>query len=298
MRPGSTLRTYFVVLVGVQVVTSLAGIALLGRMSPAVARILAANEASVEAAEQMLAVLAARPADDRQRFLAALEVAEANVTEPAERPILLAVRARFAAALSGDESARAAVASSLLELSAINRQAMHRTDEDVRQLGLAGRWALAALALLGLLGSALALREVRRRLLAPLTELLAVLRARRSGDRLRRYVQDRETELSRVLAQVNDLMDAVDREAPLERGAGPTEVRAALGALLDRLGGARAVVDEAGELVAMSTETMELVATAGDELRRELREGDGSAVEERAPLGSKRLTLVTLRASG
>lgn len=291
MRVGAEVRTLYLVLVTIQVLTSLAGIALLGRMSPAIAGVLEANEQSVEAAERMLEVLV-RGDVESTAFLGALAMAEANVTEADERPVLALVRARSAAALGGDPAARDEVASALLRLSQINREAMRRADDDVQRLGLAGRWALAVLGLLGVLGSALALREARHRMITPLLELVSVLRARRSGDRHRRYVLERENELSRALAQVNDLLDAAERgSAP--SGTSRSDLRETLSALLDRLGGSRALVDANDELVALSASALELLALEGERVREGLREGESPWVIERAPLG--RLTLVTLR---
>lgn len=297
MKLATEVRTLYLVLVGIQVVTSLAGMGLLARMSPALGSVLQANEASVEASVNMLAVLAEPPSDDaRQRFLAALAAAEANVTEDEERPVLRSIRARSAAALAGDAVARARVADALLSLSRINRQAMERADAEVRRLGLAGRWALAVLALLGILGSALALRQARHKLVTPIIELVSVLRARRAGDRHRRYSQERDTELGRALAQVNDLLDAADRGPAAEDGAAAKPLRVALASLLDRMGAQLVVVDEAGGLVAMSTDVLELLAARGDEVRRALRDDDATWVEARAPLATG-LVLVTLRSA-
>ncbi len=86
MRLATQVRTAYLVLVGIQVLTSLAGIALLARMSPALGQVLAANEATVADAELMLAALATSPSPEAsRRFEAALRRAEDAASDPAER---------------------------------------------------------------------------------------------------------------------------------------------------------------------------------------------------------------------
>lgn len=287
MRLTTQLRTAYLVLVGIQVLTSLAGIALLARMSPAIGDVLAANEAKVADAEVMLAALATSPAPEAAgRFEVALRRVELAVSEPVERDVVRRIRARARGALAGEPEARAETVSLLIRLSEMNRAAMHQADEQVRRLGLAGRWALALLGLLGLLASFLAMRRAARRLVAPLTELVAVLHARRAGELHRRYMMGAEGgELARLLADLNEVLDAAEAPEPGDRSEG--QVREALAALLDAQGGALLVVGgEEGELVAASREGFDRLAERGDAIRAAIRAGE----LPREPLG--RLSLV------
>lgn len=184
MKIGRQLRILLAVLIGLQALTALAGIGLLDRMSPAIGRILDENVASAEAVEAMLRVLVAPTPSEAQRreFMETLASAESNVTEPEETELLRVIRANAEGALGGDSAARARAADALAELGDVNRGAMARADGDARRLGLAGRWALAFLALVGLAGVVLSARRIRTRLLAPLVELSAVVWVICSGD--------------------------------------------------------------------------------------------------------------------
>lgn len=301
MRLGAQLRTLFFVLVGVQVVTSLAAMGLLGRMGPAIEGFIRDNERSMYAAEQMLAVLA-RPsprAGDRERFMRALETAEKNVTERTERAPLRDIRANVGAALDGDTRAKRTVTSSLVALSRINRDAMRRAHADAQRLVLAGRWALALVALFGLLASVVSLRRAREKVLAPLTDLAAVVDARRAGELHRRCHPHADTELSRVLVAYNELLDELDRVSAPRSTVTETALRSALALVLDRLGGALVLVD-GGELVAMSSAAMDRISSAEGDLSEALREGTSSPsfdtwVERTEEVSGTTLQLVTLR---
>ena len=264
------LRVLFAMVLLAQVGTALAGIALLERMTPAIGQILADNVASVRAVETMLAVLAARGTDDangavgaerRELFYDALAAAEGNVTEDAERATLARVRRDAADALGGDPSAHEDVVRDLVELADINQGAMHRADAEAIRLGSAGRWALAFFALLGLGGSAMAIRWARRHLLAPLAEIAATLEAYRSGASHRRCFLQRSDELREVLSTVNELLDRAERPlADVGDRDDVARMRALVTDLLDRQGAAMAVVDGGGALVAASREALDRIA--------------------------------------
>jgi hypothetical protein len=257
-----------------QLGTALAGIALLERMAPAMGQILTDNVSSVHSVETMLAVLAVsdgpgdhavddanRDADRHERFYDALEAAEGNVTEDAERASLAHIRRDAEDALAGDRSAREDVVLALSVLSETNQAAMHRAGDEAIRLGSAGRWALAFLALFGLGGSSLIIRGARRRLVAPLAELAAALEAYRSGTPHRRCYVQRGGELREELSTLNALLDRVER--PLA-GAGDradgARARALVVALLDREGGPIAVVDAEGVVYAASREALDRIA--------------------------------------
>lgn len=299
MTIGGHHRTLFAVLVLVQIVTSLAGMAALARMGPAIGRILADNARSVHAAEQMLTVLAvpSPSARNRERFEAALQTARSNITEPEETEVLAVLTAQSDAALAGDPVATRTAITALTRLSRINREAMRRADAEAQELALAGRWALALLALLGILVSALSMRRARRKLLDPLAELVSTTDARLAGERLRRAHVLPNTELTRVLTTLNELLDEVERAPGAGAASSASELRAALALVLDRLGERVVLVDRREQLVAMSREALELVAQRGDELRAALRGGSEAAWVERADeVAGTGLRLLTLRA--
>ena len=193
-------------LLAIQLVTSAGAIVLFARMTPAIERILRENVYSAEAVEVMLGALAEAEQDPgaRERFFGALARAKDNVTEEDERPPLATLERVGDRAISGDAAATTEALTALRKLGAVNRSAMQRADQDAQRLGSAGAWAAVFLGLAGLFASALTVRRLHRRLLLPLSEIVAVARAARANDPRRRA-------------------DGHGREA--EPGAGEGEVR-------------------------------------------------------------------------
>lgn len=279
------MRVLYLVLLGMLVLTALGGIGLLERMSPAIGLILEENVASARAVETMLGALAQPDATGaRGAFFGALEAAEANVTEEEERAQLTRIRASADAALAGDDRARRDAVEALLDLGAINRDAMHRADHEARRLGSAGRWAIAFLALMGIGAGVVAMRQARRRVLDPIAELATVVRARRGGDLHRRCRLVGAGAIRDVLTEVNELLDRAER-APDATRLSAQSSRAVIAALLDRSGEALAVMDADGAVVAASRSALDRIADEG-----------ASDAEELAAIEDGPLRLVRLEA--
>lgn len=293
MKVGRQLSWLVWLLVGVQVLTSLAGIAMLERMSPAIGRILRENVESVRAVEEMLAVLAdpSVDAEDRARFEAALAAAEGNVTEPEEPDLLAAIRARAPAALRGDPAARADAVAALAELGAINRAAMTRADDEALRLGSAGRWALAFLALVGLGASLLSIRRAGEQLLAPLAEMVAVVTAFRQGDTHRRCQRLPPNELSDVLDHLDVLLDRAEHAMPAP-AAHDERPRAALLAVLDGMPRPAIVLGEDGALIAASQTALDRLEASGEAILARLRAGETAEGETLETRGTYALALL------
>ena len=288
MRSGKELVGSFAILLVIQVLTSLVAIALLGRMSPAIERILEENVYSVEAVEAMaVALTATGPADPETRsaYDEALERANDNVTEEAERPILERLYALRARALAGDPDARRESAEALRDLGRVNREAMQAADEEAKRLGFAGAWAAAILGLVGLAASLLAIGRARRRIVAPLAEMARVVHAQEAGELHRRCTLPESSgpEPARVLMALNELYDRRDRDtAPI--GPAANVDRALVLALLDARDEAIAVVDEGGELVAANARAEALLAGGGGARIREALRRVPGAPEDAAAL--------------
>ncbi|MGE0792027.1 MAG: hypothetical protein AB7S26_40510 [Sandaracinaceae bacterium] len=263
MKLGRQLRWLLGLLIAVQVVTALAGIGLLERMSPAIGKILDENVVSVEAVESMLRVLAepVPSPDQRARFDEALAAAEGNVTEPDEAPLLRTIRVSRARAMDGDASARARVSDALVELGQINRSAMARADTEARRLGSAGRWALAFLALVGLFATVIAARRTQWQFLAPLAELEEVVRTHHAGNPHRRCRPMPHSELGDVLSRVNGILDSA---LPGSADPDAAAMRRAVLFLLDSRDAPSVLLDEDGDVVAASPNAFEVLAARGD----------------------------------
>jgi hypothetical protein len=275
MRPGTQLIGSFAILLLIQAVTSLVALALLGRMSPAIERIMEENVASAEAVEQMALILAEPVLDDEsvQRYREALDRARNNVTEPEERPLLDELHDLSGLALSEDPEVRRRSLEALEKLGSVNRAAMARSRDEAKRLGTAGAWAVTLLAFLGLGASFLAVTRSRRRILAPLAEISRVVAAHRAGETRQRYVDPAGNghEIGHLGATLNDLLDHYER-TEASPDVGPVE-RSVLLSLLDERARPVAVVDQHGELLAVNRDAEKLLASkAGPKLRAALRD--------------------------
>ena len=196
-----------------QIVLCFGAIALFSRMAPAIERILEENVYSIEAAEEMLAVLALSgngPAGEalRQRFENALQAARDNVTVEEETSVLREIERDGLRVLNGDRTALAGAVNSLRRLVQINREAMRRTHQEAQRLGTAGAWAVVLLAMAAFAVSVVVTQRVRSRILAPFDEIHAVLESAREGDAFRRcQLRDAPDELREVMRTINDLLD-------------------------------------------------------------------------------------------
>lgn len=215
------------VLTAINLALAFAAIGLLSRMGPAVDRILRDNVDSIVATEEMLSALALAPdgigADAGSRIEAALQRATDNVTEPEEPPIIDRARDALAKAVRGQPGARTDLVDAIVELSSVNRRAMRRHDEEAQQLSTAGSWAAAIAGLLSLWASVFVVARLRKRLLAPMLDLVSVLRAHHNGDSFRRCgAPEASDEWAFVFIEVDRLLD----ESSKRRGA-QLEVRRA-----------------------------------------------------------------------
>jgi hypothetical protein len=201
------------VLVAILLVIAFGAVGLLWRMRPAIEQILAENETSVEAVEEMCAVLArtgsgAPSRADRRTYDAALLRARHNIHEDGEEAVVEALEANRDGALAGQADARAATLRQLRRLSEINRSAMRRADERAKQFVAAGCWAGVVLAFLGLVTGSFVVRYLRRRLLRPFREVCSTLDAVALGDAHRRcQLHDAPAEAVRAMTQLNEVLD-------------------------------------------------------------------------------------------
>jgi methyl-accepting chemotaxis protein len=261
-------------LVAFNLLVALGMVALLSRMAPAIEHILEANVASIEAAERMLAILAAaggEPVTQAQQaqFTEALQRAERNVSEPDEQAVVARIREHHQAALGGDVAAMVALVVALEELAGVNRRAMREEDRKAQRMGTAGAWSAVFIALLGFVASLLVIRRLRRYIMEPLAELYATLEAAGKGDRFRRCTTfDAPHELKRIFQIVNQMLDQQERK----RGHGSdTSARMALLYLLEQQPRPAFVVDGRGYLVAANHPGLEqLESERGEWLRQHL----------------------------
>lgn len=266
-------------LVAFNILISFGAIGLLSRMSPAIERILQENVYSIEAAEEMLALVARardEPLDAQARdgFERALARAQSNITEPEEEPVIARIRQSWPAVQYGDWVARATLVEALQELVAINRDAMRKVDREAQRLGTAGAWSAVFISFVGFMLSIAVIRRLRRRILTPLADLYSTLEAARLGDPYRRCTAvDAPLEIKRIFHSVNRLLDR-KHSGELERQEVeevPAIERLALLHLLEQQQQPLFVVDDRGQIAAANKRGLDrLGSETGEDLRRRL----------------------------
>lgn len=207
------LRVGIGILLITQMVMAFAAIGLLSRMAPAIDRILQENVYSIEAAEEMLVVLALSRdgvglRDLDGRFFGALERARDNITEDEEREILDRVEEGYRSFEAGEAESLAPTLAAVQELVRINREAMRRTRDRASRLSEAGAWAEVLAAILGFAAGLVVAVRIQRRVVEPLDEIYAVTKSCGEGDPFRRC-QFREApgELREMMTMLNELLD-------------------------------------------------------------------------------------------
>ncbi len=215
MQTRDEIRLGVGVLLIVQIITMIAAVALLSRMTPAIDQILLENERSIHAVERMLLVLTEPVPNNldaiavrQQRFNGALDDARGNITEPDEAPLIDDITLHGPRALTGDPEALAEVRTKLWQLSDINRDSMHQANRKAQRLGTAGAWSLVFLAVVGFGLSLTVMRRFRQTLIQPIDELGAVLDSCSHGDRHRRYnPRGAALEFRQVATVINQLVE-------------------------------------------------------------------------------------------
>lgn len=275
MRIQDEIRLSVGALLGVLVLTMVAAVGLLARMTPAIDQILRENEHSIRAVETMLSALSDPvPSEARVReFERAMAQAQGNITEEQERPLLDEIDRMHESALAGELVAVQIVRMRLRELAQVNRESMMLADSRAKRHGTAGAWALVFLGLIGLAFSLALMRRARVKLINPVYELGAVLDACRQGDSHRRFNPAGASREFRDVAEVvNSLLDEHFTQHERDWECVAQLDRLALLALLDReTETGLFVCDRAGQINAANAAGMAALATEhGPALRERL----------------------------
>jgi len=304
MQLTRSLRLGFVVLLAVHLATAFTAVALLGRMRPAIEFIIDDNVRSLEAVEEVLALLSDPLVANRdERAHAAFERAAENVTNEDERPVLDLISINLDRALDGDEEAVAVVASQLRRLAEINRLDLEASDRRAQQLGSAGAWTVVILTLFTLAFGVVARRKLDAQVLGPLEELHEVVDELGEGHALRRCRPNLAAagELGQIMRAFNRLLDERDEHQapdPDARHREATADRAVLLALLEDLDGPSAVLTTEGRLIAASRDLMNRIAK-DDEVMARLRSVEDGEDAQVLTIGQRRLiTLAKDRLAG
>lgn len=265
-------------------VLAFGSIALFMRMGPAIEKILAENVYSIEAAQEMLLLMAQEEEQpDVDQFHQWLIRAKNNITVPEEEPVLRRIEQAAQNFENMDESARTMLLNDIEELIAINQNAMQKADTQARDLGIAGAWAAVWIAVLAFALGWLSMRRLYRRVIAPIEELHDVLVGVGQGDLQRRCTTtEAPADVRRTLSHVNIILDALQDAILHRRGSSYSLqpiARQALTRFLDERPRPCAIVDSHGEVIAASAKLLQkLQEDTGTELRDQLRHPEKSAM--------------------
>jgi hypothetical protein len=219
MRLAHAIRLGAWLLVGLNLLMALGSIGIFTRMAPAITIIIDQNERSLQACEDMLALLALSNNSSEDlttrlhNFENAYERAKNNVTEAEEPVVLQSIEKIFPSALSGNLIARQAVVAAIVDLGKINREAMIKADARARQLGFAGAWGVVFMACSIFVAGMIFVRRVSHRVIKPLEEIHNVITAQRNGETLRRCTGvDLPHEIQKIFIGINEILDKCQKQ--------------------------------------------------------------------------------------
>lgn len=214
MRLAQAVRIGAWILVGLNLLMAIGTLTILARMAPAIAGIIERNERSLQACEDMLALLAETgrggtfTGDQQRRFADALGRARGNVTEPGEPEPLGVIDSAKGALFAGSAAMREKTIDSILLLARINRDAVIIADHRAQQLGRTGSWGVAFMAMSVFLAGVIFIRSLTRRVVQPLEEIHRVIIAHRNGDSMRRCTgAELSQDVKAVYTGINEILD-------------------------------------------------------------------------------------------
>ncbi|MDD2463646.1 MAG: hypothetical protein PHI97_06580 [Desulfobulbus sp.] len=214
MRLAHAVRVGSWVLVGLNLLMAVGTIAVFSRMAPAIEVILDRNERTLQACEDMLAILAvvgdgsrfSKP--EEQEFRRAFKRAQDNITEDQEPVALAQIEHHLQPLLAGDTQIRSQSVNAIIHLGKINRDAMTLADQHAQHLGRNGAWGVAFMAISVFLAGVVFIRSLTRRVVTPLEEIHTVINANRNGDTMRRCTGvDLAQDVSAVFTGINEILD-------------------------------------------------------------------------------------------
>ncbi|HAE38303.1 MAG TPA: hypothetical protein DCG57_06645 [Candidatus Riflebacteria bacterium] len=211
-------------LVTINLLMAFGAIGIFMRMTPAIAEIISNNERSLQACEEMLTsiIMAASNTDYstmyRQNFKNALERASKNITEGEEPAALEIISSEFEKAFEGNRNAIELTTTAILQLSAINRNAMAEADKKAQQLGRGGAWGIVFMAIFSFIIGIVFIQQLQSKLLVPLEEIKTVLLEHQAGETRRRCAGvNLSTDIRGIFGIINRLLDRTTHDFSNDR---------------------------------------------------------------------------------
>lgn len=206
MNFSKSIHFSFILLLIFSTIMTIAGIRGFLRLAPSIEYINKHNTNSLYYSEQMLSSISVNR--NLTNFESALHNAEKNVTESGEASAVKNIKEKYQQAFNGDKASEEVVINNIIELSKINRVAMHQAGMDVKQLSSVGIWVIVFLTLIiWVLGFAI-IKSINKTVILPLFELQGVIEAYRKGNRMRRCPKLAPSrEFQQIYDGINMLLD-------------------------------------------------------------------------------------------
>jgi hypothetical protein len=214
MKLAQSVKVGAWLLVAMNLLMAFGSIWIFMRMAPAIEVIVAQNEVSLEASEEMLAAMLMFGTSDSsageklESFRTALNRAKNNITEKEESAVIDSIIQHYEDAFYGNELALRQTVSAIVKLGDINREAMRRADSRAQQLGYAGAWGVVFMATITFMIGMIFLRSMRKNLTEPMQEIDTVVSSFRRGDKMRRCsIGYPSKSVKQIFGNINELLD-------------------------------------------------------------------------------------------
>lgn len=170
-------------------------------------------------------------------LLADIDESHAAHDEIAALAGMMKARVREASEVGGfDELNHRGMINELVQLSSIARSMVLQASREGRRLDAAAAWLVFAVAVIGFILMTWVIRRTVLRILVPLEDVIDVVEAAHSGDRLRRcQTEDAPAELKKLDAGINALLDGLLEMATFSTAGFRSDNRQISNALIERI---------------------------------------------------------------
>ena len=177
------------------------------RMDPEIKQIYERNVRSLSACEDMLIAVTGN-AVDTEKFNAALQIAEHNITEPGEEQTVRQLRSFYLRLITGETSVLQPVIREIITLTNYNKQAIMESARRTQRMRRAGAWGIVFMTLIFFTVAIFFEQRMRRTLLAPLQEITVVMQENMRGNKFRRCnLLHASDDMRKLFSAINDMLD-------------------------------------------------------------------------------------------
>lgn len=210
-------KSYFlnisVTVIILNILLGLSAIFLVERIIPAINQILDDNAYSVSAAVDMMELVAISELKStdklEEKFWTSFENAKQNITIKNERALISKIEVQAKTYWTDPSINRAHLTELLSQLAQMNLKDMTLKKSKAEQLGITGSWGLGFLLLISLSLQLVFRSKILSGLIAPLEQILSVVKDFKEGNSLRRFVEQKIylSDIRRTGVIINSILD-------------------------------------------------------------------------------------------